>query len=195
MNTFKINTKNMMRGLSILESLPIPYDLKKPTQELILAAIRAEEHLIKLPTHPNNRIYRACVHCRNETNNALHIFTECPIAYYSWKLYEAVIYITTTKSITVKPELVLMMRLPPKLDTLPRTTRNYAHLLSIIYRRALYNIYYDNILQINKNEIVDLMQKLMQLIKSYTINCYQFMKVNGDPELAAWLQFGMQETR
>ena len=118
-NTYKINTKNTVKGLSVLESLPIPYLLKKPTQELILAAIRAEEHLIKLPTHPNKKIYRACVHCQNETNNALHIFTECPVAYYIWKLYEAVIYITTTKRITVKPELILMMKLPPKLDTLP----------------------------------------------------------------------------
>ncbi len=82
MNTFKITTKNMTKGLSILESLPIPYDLKKPTQELILAAIRAEEHLVKLPTHTNDGKYRACVHCRNDTNNALHIFTECPVAYY-----------------------------------------------------------------------------------------------------------------
>ena len=57
MNTYKINTKNTVKGLSILESLPIPYLLKKPTQELILAAIRAEEHLIKLPTHPNKKIY------------------------------------------------------------------------------------------------------------------------------------------
>ena len=39
------------------------------------------------------------------------------------------------------------------------------------------------------------MQKSMQLIKAYTSNCYRFMKVNGDPTLAAWLQFGMQETR
>ena len=117
------------------------------------------------------------------------------MAYYIWKLYEAVIYITTTQKITVKPELILMLKLPPKLDTLPRATRNYAHIMAIIYRRAIYNIYYDNILEINKKEIISMMQKSMQLIKSYTLNCFRFMKVNGDRALAAWMQFGMQETR
>ena len=117
----------------------------QPTQELLLAAIRAEEHLIRIPTHPNKGTYRACVHCQNETNNALHIFTECPVAYYIWKLYEAVIYITTTQKITVKPELILMLKLPPKLDTLPRATHNYAHII-IVHRNDYTHINFTHII-------------------------------------------------
>ena len=67
-------------------------------------------------------------------------------------------------------------------------------MLAIIYRRALYNIYYDNILAITKTEILNMMFKSIQLIKSHAINCSRFLKVKGDRVLAAWIQFGMQET-
>ena len=40
-----------------------------------------------------------------------------------------------------------------------------------------------------------MMHKSMQLIKSYTLNCSRFLMVKGDRALAAWIQFGMQETR
>ena len=50
-------------------------------------------------------------------------------------------------------------------------------------------------MEINKKEILGMMQKSIRLINAYMQNCFRFMKVNGDSALTAWIQFGMQETR
>ena len=88
-----------------------------------------------------------------------------------------------------------MLKLPKRLESLSRVTRDYVQMMAIIFRRAIYNIFYDNILEVTKTEVLNLIENSTHLILAYTLNYYRFMKVNGNQHLAAWMQFGRQETK
>ena len=88
-----------------------------------------------------------------------------------------------------------MMKLPKGLQQTSRQTRNYVQILACIYRRVLYNIYYDNILDIKKTEIINLMRKSLQMIDTHATHCARFLKAKGDHTLAAWIHFGAQQSQ
>ena len=96
---------------------------------------------------------------------------------------------------TAKPEFILTLRMPGNMDALPKLTKDYIQMMAAVYKRAIYNIYYDNIPSISKKEVIQLTNNTTQMIAAYTLNCFRFMKANGNPQLNAWLHFGRQETQ
>ena len=118
----------------------------------------------------------------------LHIFIYCLVAEYVWKLFEAVISVTTTHRICADPKLILLMNWEPEsLRKASKLIRKYINILALIYKKTLYNIYYSNLNRVSKTDVAQLITESTCLIQVYTNACYKFMNANGHRRLTTWI--------
>ena len=80
---------------------------------------------------------------------------------------------------------------PESLRKASKLIRKYINIMSTIFRKAIYNIYYNNLTRATKKELTQLITETVCLIRAYTLNCYRFMNANGDKHLATWIEFGI----
>ena len=125
----------------------------------------------------------------------IHIVLHCPLATYLWRLFEAVMLLTTTHKIKADPTFILMNRLSQEpVRVTSKLIRRYINRMATIYRKALYNIYYSNLNRVTKTDETQLATESTHLIRVYAETCFKFMNANGDKRLATWIQLGLQTT-
>ena len=82
-------------------------NIRKPTLEICLAAMRIETHIVKSKSHPTGMI-RGCFRCNEKVNNTEHVLYHCPIARFIWDIVRDLmrIMIGTKIRIDVKGALI-----------------------------------------------------------------------------------------
>merc|ERR1712112_95759 len=108
MGEYKINTITQRIGIkSLLKNTYLPSNIRNPSLEMALAAMRSETHIIKFKSHPTGE-FRNCAICMDPCNNNAHILLHCPISLYIWGIVADLIKILTGINIKIDPKLKLL---------------------------------------------------------------------------------------
>ena len=107
LNEFKINTLTQKIGIRSIIKANVPSNIRNPSLEMALAAMRSETHIIRFKTHPTGE-YRDGAICMESCNNTAHILLHCPISNFIWALAADVIKILTGIKIRLDPKLIML---------------------------------------------------------------------------------------
>ena len=80
-----INSDTQRAGLRQCLSISIPSNIKTPSYESCMAAMRTVVYIVKFKSHPTGKI-RNCLKFNEEENNSVHVLYYCPIAIFVWNI-------------------------------------------------------------------------------------------------------------
>ena len=90
----------------------------------------------------------------------MHIFVHFPIAYYVWKLFAAVIELTTMLKFPADTIFILMNKWKHiTLMQVTKETMKYINTMAVIFRKVLCNIFYCDVARITTNKVLSLIQE------------------------------------
>ena len=78
-NKLGINSETQRAGLRNCIGSKTPSEIKKPSYELCMAAVRTDIHIVKFKSHLTG-VIRNCLKCDDEINNTIHTFFHCQVA-------------------------------------------------------------------------------------------------------------------
>ena len=116
-------------------------NIRKPSLETCLAAIRTEVHITKLKSHPAGKV-RNCLKCDDEINNTKYSLFHCLIVQFIWDLIGDLMRIMIGSSINIEVRVVLLKFYTIKRDMENWRNRLYINTLLVIDRRVIYTLFH-----------------------------------------------------